>query len=76
MANMEQTCQLIVDILNEHRKAELDNIVNEYLRGDISIKELIVKANVIANDYEYRIEAIRSTYYHPRVSLKTEKKTR
>ena len=68
MDNMEQTCQLIVDILNEHRKAELDEVVNDYLYGKISVDALVHKADIIARNHEYRIEAIRNKYYYPRVS--------
>lgn len=67
MTNKEQICQLIVDILNEHKKAELDDIVNDYLYGKMSLDDLIHKADIISNNYEYRIEAIRNNYYHPRV---------
>lgn len=68
MTNKEQICQLIVDILNEHKKAELDDIVNDYVYGKISLESLIHKADIISNNYEYRIEAVRNNYYHPRVS--------
>lgn len=72
MTNKEQTCQLIVDILNEHKKAELDDIVNDYLYGKISLDDLVRKAIIVSNNHygiiEYRIEAVRNNYYHPRVS--------
>ena len=67
MTNKEQTCQFIVDILNEHKKAELDDVVNDYLYGKISLELLIHKADIIINNYEYRIEAVRSKCYYPRV---------
>ena len=63
MTNKEQTCQLIVDILNEHKKAELDNIVNDYLYGKISVDALVHKADIIARNYEYRIEAVKNNKY-------------
>ena len=66
MVNAEQTCQLIVDILNEHKKAELDDIVNDYLYGKISVDALVHKADIIARNYEYRIEAVRNKYFYPR----------
>lgn len=69
MDNMEQTRQLIVDILNEHRKAELDEVVNDYVYGKISLESLFHKANIISNNYEYRIEAVRNKYFY----RKTEK---
>ena len=66
MANKEQTCQLIVDILNEHKKVEFDDIVNDYVYGKISLESLIHKADIISNNYEYRIEAVRNKYFYPR----------
>lgn len=66
MTNKEQTCQLIVDILNKHKKAELDYIVNDYLYGEISLDDLVRKADIVSNNYEYRIEAVRNKYFYPR----------
>lgn len=67
MANMEQTCQLIVDILNEHMKEEVDYYIGEYLSDGISLNELVLNANNIASDYESRITAVRNKYFYPRV---------
>lgn len=69
MTNKEQTCRLIVDILNEHKKAELDDIINDYLYGKISLDDLVCKADIVSNNYEYRIEAVRNKYFY----RKTEK---
>lgn len=67
MANTEQTCQLIVDILNEHMKEKMDYFVSEYLSDGISLDELVFYANNIASDYEFRITAVRNKYFYPRV---------
>lgn len=67
MANTEQTCQLIVDILNEHMKEEVNYFVGEYLSDEISLDELVHNANNIASDYEFRITAVRNKYFYPRV---------
>ena len=67
MANTEQTCQLIVDILNEHMKEEVDYFVGEYLSDGISLNELVFYANNIASNYEFRITAVRNKYFYPRV---------
>lgn len=66
MANTEQTCQLIVDILNEHMKEEVDYFIGEYLGERISLNELVFNANNIASDYEFRITAVRNKYFYPR----------
>lgn len=49
MANTEQTCQLIVDILNEHMKEEVNYFVGEYLSDEISLDELVHNANIITS---------------------------
>jgi hypothetical protein len=67
MANTEQTCQLIVDILNEHMKEEVDHLVGEYLCDKISLDELAHNANIITSYYEFRITAVRNKYFYPRV---------
>ena len=67
MANTEQTCQLIVDILNEHMKEELDHFIGEYLGDRISLDELVYNANIITSYYEFRITAVRNKYFYPRV---------
>lgn len=67
MANTEQTCQLIVDILNEHMKEEVDHFIGEYLSDKISLDELVFNANSIASYYEFRITAVRNKYFYPRV---------
>ena len=59
MANTEQTCQLIVDILNEHMKEEVDHFIGEYLCDRISLDELVHNANIITSYYEFRIRAVR-----------------
>ena len=69
MANTEQTCQLIVDILNEHMKEEVDHFIVEYLGDRISLDELVDNANIITSYYEFRITAVRNKYFYP----KTEK---
>ena len=69
MANTEQTCQLIVDILNEHMKEEVDHFIREYLGDRISLDELVHNANIITSYYEFRITAVRNKYFYP----KTEK---
>lgn len=66
MANTEQTCQLIVDILNEHMKEELDHFIGEYLGDRISLDELVHNANIITSYYEFRITAVRNKYFYPR----------
>lgn len=66
MANTEQTCQLIVDILNEHMKEEVDYFVGEYLSDEISLDELVHNANIITSYYEFRITAVRNKYFYPR----------
>lgn len=67
MANTEQTCQLIVDILNEHMKEEVDHFIGEYLCDKISLDELVNNANIITSYYEFRITAVRNKYFYPRV---------
>lgn len=67
MANTEQTCQLIVDILNEHMKEEVNYFVGEYLSDEISLDELVHNANIIKSYYEFRITAVRNKYFYPRV---------
>lgn len=67
MANTEQTCQLIVDILNEHMKEEMDYFIDEYLNDKISLDELVHNANIITSYYEFRITAVRNKYFYPRV---------
>jgi hypothetical protein len=67
MANTEQTCQLIVDILNEHMKEEVDYYIGEYLGDEISLDELVHNANIITSYYEFRITAVRNKYFYPRV---------
>ena len=67
MANTEQTCQLIVDILNEHMKEEVNYFVGEYLSDEISLDELVHNANIITSYYESRITAVRNKYFYPRV---------
>lgn len=67
MANTEQTCQLIVDILNEHMKEEVNYFVGEYLGDEISLDELVHNANIITSYYEFRITAVRNKYFYPRV---------
>ena len=67
MANTEQTCQLIVDILNEHMKEELDHFIGEYLGDRISLSELVYNANNVTSYYEFRITAVRDKYFYPRV---------
>ena len=69
MINTEQTCQLIVDILNEHMKEEVDHFIDEYLGDRISLDELVDNANIITSYYEFRITAVRNKYFYP----KTEK---
>ena len=69
MINTEQTCQLIVDILNEHMKEEVDHFIGEYLGDKISLDELVHNANIITSYYEFRITAVRNKYFYP----KTEK---
>lgn len=69
MANTEQTCQLIVDILNEHMKEEVGHFIGEYLGDRISLDELVHNANIITSYYEFRITAVRNKYFYP----KTEK---
>ena len=69
MANTEQTCRLIVDILNEHMKEEVDHFIGEYLGDRISLDELVDNANIITSYYEFRITAVRNKYFYP----KTEK---
>ena len=66
MANTEQTCQLIVDILNEHMKEEVDHCIGEYLGDRISLDELVHNANIITSYYEFRITAVRNKYFYPR----------
>lgn len=66
MANTEQTCQLIVDILNEHMKEEVDHFIGEYLGDRISLDELVHNANIITFYYEFRITAVRNKYFYPR----------
>lgn len=66
MANTEQTCQLIVDILNEHMKEELDHFIGEYLDDRISLDELVYNANIITSYYGFRITAVRNKYFYPR----------
>ena len=66
MANTEQTCQLIVDILNEHMKEEVDHFIGEYLGDRISLDELVDNANIITSYYEFRIMAVRNKYFYPR----------
>ena len=66
MANTEQTCQLIVDILNEHMKEEADHFIGEYLGDRISLDELVHNANIITSYYEFRITAVRNKYFYPR----------
>lgn len=66
MANTEQTCQLIVDILNEHMKEEVDHFIGEYLGNRISLDELVDNANAITSYYEFRITAVRNKYFYPR----------
>ena len=66
MANTEQTCQLIVDILNEHMKEELDHFIGEYLGDRISLDELVYNANIITSYYGFRITAVRNKYCYPR----------
>lgn len=65
MANTEQTCQLIVDILNEHMKEEVNYFVGEYLSDEISLDELVHNANIITSYYEFRITAVRNKYFYP-----------
>ena len=65
MANTEQTCQLIVDILNEHMKEEVDHFIGEYLGDRISLDELVHNANIITSYYELRISAVRNKYFYP-----------
>ena len=67
MANTEQTCQLIVDILNEHMKEKVNYFVGEYLSDEISLDELVHNANIITSYYEFRITAVRNKYFYPRV---------
>lgn len=67
MANTEQTCQLIVDILNKHMKEEVDHFIGEYLCDKISLDELVHNANIITSYYEFRITAVRNKYFYPRV---------
>lgn len=67
MANTEQTCQLIVDILNEHMKEEVNYFIGEYLSDEISLDELVHNANIITSYYEFRITAVRNKYFYPRV---------
>lgn len=69
MINKEQTCQLIVDILNEHMKKEVDYFIGEYLGDRISLDELVGNANIITAYYEFRITAVRNKYFYQ----KTEK---
>lgn len=66
MANTEQTCQLIVDILNEHMKEEVDHFIGEYLGDKISLDELVHNANIITSYYGFRITAVRNKYFYPR----------
>lgn len=66
MANTEQTCQLIVNILNEHMKEEVDHFIGEYLGDKISLDELVHNANIITSYYEFRITAVRNKYFYPR----------
>lgn len=66
MTNKEQTCQLIVDILNEHMKKEVDYFVGKYLDDQISLDELVGNANIITFYYEFRITAVRNKYFYPR----------
>ena len=66
MANTEQTCQLIVDILNEHMKEEVDHFIGEYLGDRISLDELVDNANIITSYYEFRITAVRNKYFYPK----------
>lgn len=66
MTNKEQTCQLIVDILNEHMKKEVDCFVGKYLDDQISLDELVGNANIITFYYEFRITAVRNKYFYPR----------
>lgn len=67
MANTEQICQLIVDILNEHMKEEMDHFIGEYLGDKISLDELVHIANIITSYYEFRITAVRNKYFYPRM---------
>lgn len=67
MTNTEQTCQLIVDILNEHMKEEVDHFIGEYLGDKISLDELVNIVNIITSYYEFRITAVRNKYFYPRV---------
>lgn len=67
MTNTEQTCQLIVDILNEHMKEEVDHFIGEYLGDKISLDELVNIVNTITSYYEFRITAVRNKYFYPRV---------
>lgn len=69
MVNAEQTCQLIVDILNEHMKEEVNYFIGEYLGDQISLDELVGNANIITAYYEFRITAVRNKYFYQ----KTEK---
>lgn len=69
MTNKEQTCQLIVDILNEHMKKEVDYFIGEYLGDRISLDELVHNTNIITAYYEFRITAVRNKYFY----RKTEK---
>lgn len=66
MTNKEQTCQLIVDILNEHMKKEVDYFIGEYLDDRISLDELVHNTNIITSYYEFRITAVRNKYFYPR----------
>lgn len=66
MTNTEQTCQLIVDILNEHMKEEMDHFIGEYLGDKISLDELVDNANIITSYYGFRITAVRNKYFYPR----------
>ena len=67
MINTEQTCQLIVDVLNEHMKEEVDHFIGEYLGDRISLDELVHNANIITSYYEFRITAVRNKYFYPRM---------
>lgn len=69
MVNAEQTCQLIVDILNKHMKEEVNYFIGEYLGDQISLDELVGNANIITAYYEFRITAVRNKYFYQ----KTEK---
>ena len=69
MTNKEQTCRLIVDILNEHMKEEVNYFIGEYLGDQISLDELVHNANIITSYYEFRITAVRNKYFY----RKTEK---